>query len=192
MLEKPLFDPGFAPFVLPFYDNIEAIIQVMTSIKNPKQRRFKFQILQPQIIKLVENNISFYLGCLMWAKILKENMPDLEIINNPFANINLEEKNITEEDITAEIDYLINYFDRYQKDTKFYLSKELSLPEKALEIAKTYKDFLLLNKAFVDVKTTNDIILPKNIDKIILNSNEDNKILIESALINKNLSILLP
>ena len=192
MLEKPLFDPGFAPFVLPFYENIEAIIQLMTSIKNPKQRKFKFQMLQPQIIKLVENNISFYHGCIMWAKILKENMPDLEIINNPFADINLEDKNITQDDITAEIDYLINYFDRYKKDTKFYLSKELALPEKALEIATTYKDFLLLNKSFVNTKKTNDIILPANIDKVILNSNEDNKILIENSLTNKNLSILLP
>ena len=72
------------------------------------------------------------------------------------------------------------------------MSKELALPEKALEIATTYKDFLLLNKSFVNTKKTNDIILPANIDKVILNSNEDNKILIENSLTNKNLSILLP
>ena len=74
MLDKPLFDPGFAFFVYPLADSLNALYQEFLVIKNPKTRKFKFQMYHKQIIEMVKNNVAFYIGCLMWAKILKEDI----------------------------------------------------------------------------------------------------------------------
>lgn len=191
METQALFDPGFAPLVYNFYDNIEAINQVLMSVKAPHQRKFKYQMFTPKIIEIIENNIAFHLGCLMWAKYLKEELPDTEIENNPFFGIDLEKESLSEDMFCADIDYLINYFEKYNKDCKFYLGKDLNLESKWLDIAKTYKEFLLLNKSFVNTKITSDLILPNDIEKIMPETNQSNKELIDKSIKEKNLSILL-
>lgn len=191
MDKKALFDPGFAPFVYSFSDNILAINQVLASVKSPQQRKFKFKMLQPQIISLVENNISFYLGCLMWAKYLKDELKDKEIVGNSFLGFDFEAAHITEDKFCEDINLLIAYFDRYVKDTKFYLGKESQLSDKWLEIATIYKEFLLLNKSFVKTALTNDLILPENISQVVADNNELNKNFIDKAINEKNLAILL-
>ena len=190
MLQKALFDPGFAPLVYSFRESIEAIDMVMRAVKVPNQRKFKFKLLQKQIVSIVENSIAFYLGCLMWAKYLKEVMSENEILNNPFLGINLDEKNITQEDFCAEINLLISYFDRYKRDTKFYLGKEFVFNEKWFKIAQCYKEFLVLNDSFVRTKYGFDLILPKTIDDVVIYDNNKNAELIKSAIANHNLSLL--
>lgn len=191
MLDKPMFDPGFAFFVYPFADSINALYQEFSQIKNPKMRRIKFQMYHSQIVGIVKNNIAFYKGCIMWAKYLKESMPNLKIENNPFIDIDLEKENISQEDFCAEIDSLINFFEKYKKDCKFYLGKDMSLASGWLDIAKLYKEFLLLNKSFVKTEMTDDLVLPKDVVAILKTSNEENKKLIENALNNQDLTKLL-
>lgn len=191
MLDEPLFDPGFAFFVYPLADSLNALYQEFLVIKNPKTRKFKFQMYHKQIIEMVKNNVAFYLGCLMWAKILKEDMPDMKIEENHFLNVDLEKENISQEDFCLEIDYLINYFEKYKKDCKFYLGKDMTLPESWKAITETYKNFLLLNKSFVKTEKTNDLVLPKILDDFLKTTNEENKELIKKALETQNLTILL-
>ena len=191
MLDKPVFDPGFAFFVYPFADSLDALYQEFLIIKNPKTRKFKFQMYHSQIVSIVKNNVAFYLGCLMWAKILKESMPEQEIENNPFLDIDFQKENISDAEFCAEIDYLINYLQKYTKDCKFYLGKDMKLPEKWQIIAELYKEFLLLNKSFVKTKETNDLVIPNTLDKILKTTNDENKELIEKALNSQDLTILL-
>ncbi len=191
MLDKPLFDPGFAFFVYPLADSINALYQEFSSIKNPKTRKFKFQMYHSQIVSLVKNNVAFYLGCIMWAKYLKECMPDLKIENNPFLNVDLDKENISQEEFCAEIDYLINYFEKYNKDCKFYLGKDNRLPNEWHEIAEKYKEFLLLNKSFVKTEITNDLMLPNELNSIIKTTNDENKVIIEKALTKQDLTLML-
>lgn len=188
MLDKPLFDPGFAFFVYPLAESMDALYLEFSSIKNPKTRKFKFQMYHKQIISMVKNNVAFYLGCLMWAKILKECMPDMTIEENHFLNIDIKD---IENDFFAEIDYLVNYFEKYKKDCKFYLGKEMNLPANWLTIAELYKEFLSINKSFVKTEKTNDLILPKTLDKILKTTNDENKKLIAKALEIQDLTILL-
>lgn len=191
MLDKPLFDPGFAFFVYPLEESVSALYQEFASIKNPKTRKFKFQMYHSQLVNLVKNNVAFYLGCIMWAKYLKENMPDLKIENNPFLNFDLEKENIGQEEFCFEIDFLINYFEKYNKDCKFYLGKDNKLPENWFEIAKKYKEFLLLNNSFIKTELTNDLVLPSDLGNIIKTTNEENKNIIANALEKQDLTLLL-
>lgn len=194
MAEEALFDPGFAPYVYSFTENVQAIDTIMRTLKSPNQRKFKYQILKPQIIALAANSAAFYLGCLMWAKHLKEDFENgcVEIVNNPFLGINLEDKNITKEDFCADIDNFISYFEKFEKDCKFYLGKSFQLPEGYRQIAKIYKEFLLINNSFVNTKYTSDINLPENIDLIINNSNQTNCTKIQQAIDEGKLELLLP
>lgn len=191
MTKKVLFDPGFAPLVYSFSENITAIETLMRNIKLPNQRRFRFQSFQPQIIALTQNSVAFYLGCLMWAKYIKEVCPQAEIENNPFYGVDLKSQNIQEEEFYKEVDLLISYLNKYPKDCKFYLGKEQKFPENWLEIAEIYKDFLALNQSFIKTKYVNDLKLPQNINKIITGTNEYNKDLIDNAIKNNRIDLLL-
>lgn len=191
MTQKVLFDPGFAPLVYSFSENMKAIETLMSGIKIPNQRRFKFQSLQPQIIALVNNSAAFYKGCLMWAKFIKETAPEAEIENNPFYGINLKEQKITEEDFYYDINLFMEYINKYPKDCQFYLGKSMNISENILEIAKTYKEFLMINKSFIATKFAAEIKLPTNINNLLQNSNEINKKLIDNAISSKKLDLLL-
>ena len=157
-----LFDPGYAKYTLPFASNIDAAYNMLFSIKSPHQRKFKFQILYPQLLKLLENTVSFYLGCLLWATFISENFKDSpkEILNNDYLG-----QTVSEEDMLFDVNYAINYIDKLKKDCKYYLNKTCNIPDNWPEIMKVYKDFLTGNSFFVNAKTTADIILPSQIKK---------------------------
>ncbi len=191
MPEKALFDPGFAPYVYSFTENTYAIEEMMRSLKSTHQKKFRYGILAPQIRQLFENSVSFYLGCLVWAKYIKETMPNKELENNPFYGVNLEEKNITEDEICFEVTNLINYFDKFERDSKFYLGKITPLPEVWKKVAARYKEFLLANKSFVNTKLTNDLVLPEGLEDFITQSNEENLTAINNAIKSKQISSLL-
>lgn len=191
MTQKVLFDPGFTPLVYSFSENLDAIETFMRNIKLPNQRRFRFQSFQPQIIALTKNSVAFYLGCLMWAKYIKEVHPEAEIENNPFFGVDLNNQPLQEEDFYKEVNLFISYLSKYSKDCKFYLGKEQKFPENWSEIAKTYKDFLELNQSFIKTKYAKDIKLPQNITQIISSTNEHNKNLIDNAIKNNQIDLLL-
>lgn len=155
-----LFDPGFSKYTLPFASNIDAAHNMLFSIKSPHQRKFKFQILYPQLLKLLENTVSFYLGCLLWATFISKNFKDepKEILNNSYLG-----QTVSEEDMLFDVNYAINYIDKLKKDCKYYLNKTCNIPDSWLEIMIVYKDFLTANNYLVNAKTTADIVLPSQI-----------------------------
>lgn len=160
---KALFDPGFAPLVEHFSGNIDICNQIMSSVHSMHQKKFKYKSLYPQLMILIENNVSFYYGCLLWAFYIVNQYKDspAEILNNSFYGINLEE--LENYDYNEEIDFLINYLKTIERDSKYYLGKSTNIPSFWLEILNIYKEFLALNKGFVNVKTTGDIHLPERL-----------------------------
>lgn len=157
-----VFDPGFAELVIPFEANISACNGVIGQLKSLHQKKFKFKILYPQMYKLIENNVAFYYGCLLWGYYLSnfyKNDP-VEISGNPFLEISDEDFN--NYDMTYDVDYLMNYLQKFENDTKYFLGKPANLPEGWNTILDHYKDFVVVNKSFRNVKMTSDLIINSN------------------------------
>ena len=170
--EGVLFDPGYSKFALPFSPNIDAGYNMLLSIKSPHQRKFKFQILYPQFLKLLENTVNFYLGCLLWATFISRNFLNdpKEILENNFLGRDVE---------------------KLKKDCQYYLGKNCNIPNDWVNILFVYKDFLIMNNYLVDAQNTSDIKLPQAIKNI--SSNDLTLILekIESVLQLGDLSKLI-
>ena len=160
-MEKVPFDPGIGKFVSCFSQNIEMAMEQILAAKSPNQRKFKFQILYPTMLKYFENIIGFYSGCLLWAYYIKnsQNGAEKEITGNNFFGQDFE--NNDKFDFLYEINYLIEYFDKFQKDVRFFLNKPVKLDEHWFFIATTYKKFLEVNDNFVKVQTTVDLKIPE-------------------------------
>lgn len=167
-----LFDPGYSKYTLPFASNIDAAYNMLFSIKSPHQRKFKFQMLYPQLLKLLEHTVAFYLGCLLWAAFISKNFKDSpkDILDNSYVG-----KTVNEEEMLFEVNYAISYIEKLKKDCKYYLGKNCNIPENWSEIMAVYKEFLTGNNFLVNAKTTADIVLPEQIKE--QSQEELNKIL---------------
>ena len=158
-----LFDPGYSKYTMAFSPNIDAAHNMLFSIKALHQRKFKFQMVYPQLLKLLEHTVSFYLGCLLWAAYIKqsfENEPK-EILDNDYLG-----KTVNEEQLLFEVNYAISYIEKLKKDCKYYLGKTCNIPEDWAYVLNVYKEFLTANNYLTQAKMTSDILLPKQIKKI--------------------------
>lgn len=183
------FDPGIGNLVIDFNDFINNVYSQIMSFKTINQKRIRFKLYSDKIYKYMENNISFYLGCLLWAyHIVKsnENNPK-ELKGNVFLNLTEEQKK--EYDYLIQVSFLDNYFENFERDTLYYTGKKKPIPEIWKKILTTYTEFLDLNKGFVNTKTTNDIVLPENLKNAEIKIDINN--LIQQAIEKENLEILL-
>ncbi len=158
-----LFDPGYAQHTTILSINLEYMYSLINQFRNLGQRRTQFKRFYPQIVKMVENNVGFCLGSLLWAAYLKTQ--DAKIEGNPCLGGNYDEAEAVE-----EIDFSLEYFTQLQKDAKYYLSSNYEVNPLYIKILDLYKEFLTLNRGFVDTKTTLDIKLPQNLS---VPANED-------------------
>ena len=76
-----LFDPGYAPIVIDSIGQIGYTYYIFSAIPNLKLKRLNFPNTFKKIERLLKINISFYLGCLLWANIIS-NYKDCEITGN--------------------------------------------------------------------------------------------------------------
>ena len=176
-----LFDPGYSKYTLPFSQYFDAAYNMILSIKAPHQRKFKFQMVYPQLLKLLEHTISFYLGCLLWATFISKNFKDnpKEILDNHYIG-----QKIKEDEMLFEVNYAIGYIEKLKKDCKYYLGKTCNLPDDWMQIMQLYKEFLMVNEFLVDAKSSADIKLPLAIKEP---SQDDlNKILEQIELVVKS------
>jgi len=152
-----LFDPGYAQHTGILSVNIEYIYASLSRFKNLGQRKNQFKMYYTKILKLVENNVSFCLGCMLWAKYIKS-LGTKNILNNPCLGDTYNEAEAIE-----EIDYSIKYFEQLKKDAKYYLGVDYNADERYLKVLEAYKEFLTLNEAFINTKTTDDIKFPTSL-----------------------------
>lgn len=158
-----LFDPGYSRYTLPFAQNIDAAYNVLFSMKALHQRKFKFRMVYPQLLKLLEHTVSFYLGCLLWAAYIRNKFDSdpKDILDNDYLD-----KTVNEEQMLFEVNYAISYIEKLKKDCRYYLGKTCNIPEDWTYVLNVYKEFLTANNYLTQAKMTSDILLPKQIKKI--------------------------
>lgn len=173
------FDPGFSEHAVIFTPNIESAYNILNSIPALHQKKFQFKMFYPQILKLVDITIAFYLGCLLWASYISKKYKNAprRIEGNSYLG-----KNVKADDALHEIDYIINYLEQFEKDCKYYLGKAKDLKPEWIEIINVYKEFLIENEFLTKAQTTSDIKLPSKIKDILEDDLEKIFLQIEQAI----------
>ena len=149
------FDPGFAQHTTILSISLEYMYAGINSFKNFGQKKMKFKLNFPQIEKMVNNNVGFCLGSLLWAVYIKFSA-DTKIEGNPCFGDTFDE-----DETSGEVDFSIAYFEQLKKDVKYYLGKNYDVNPLYITVLELYREFLLANKNFVNTSTTSQIILPE-------------------------------
>ena len=176
------FDPGFAPYILAFNGTVDYLYMDMNRFKNFSQKKMKFMQYHKKIVDMLNNNLGFYVGCLLWAAYIKT-QPKQEILGNHCFG-----KEYDEESNISDTQYMLQFVELFPKDMKYFLGKEFSFDSSVIELLKVYEEFLILNKGFTELKYNTDIILPSVVKT---NDAEGYKEIIEKFLETKDLSKLL-
>lgn len=189
MSDNVKFDPGMGEYVVNFNEYINSVYSKLMSLMTIHQKRAGFKIYVKKIFDYMKNNISFYIGCLLWAYYLSNEFKDnpKEIEGNPFYNMSDEE--VKNYDYLMQINFMENYFDNFERDSLYYTGKKIEIPSKWKNVLKQYGELLTLNKGFVSTKTTSDIVLPKMLKNMKIDINIED--LINKAILNKSLDTLI-
>ena len=148
------FDPGFGPYILAFRGTVEYLYMDINRFKNLSQRKMKFRQYHKKFLELFYNNLGFYIGCLMWAAYIKT-QPEQEILNN-----NCLGQEYDEESNIYETEFMIRFLELFPKDMKYFLGENYKIDSSDLKILEMYKEFLIINKGFINSKNNTDILLP--------------------------------
>lgn len=189
MTDTVKFDPGMGEFVVDFNEFINNLYSQMMSFRTIHQKRARFKLYSSKINRYIKNNLSFYLGCLLWAYYLaneNKNNPK-QIVGNVFSS--LTEEQINDYDYLIQVNFLENYLENYERDVLYYCGQKFQIPEIWKNILSLYTEFLELNKGFIKTKTTEDIRLPEKLQNIKFDFDIKEKI--EEAINKKDLEILL-
>lgn len=151
------FDPGFAPFIMVFQGSVEYLYSDINKFKNLSQKKMKFMQYHKKILEIFNNNLGFYIGCLMWAAYIRT-LPEQEILNNNALGTTFDENSDT-----RETDFMIRFVELFPKDMKYFLGKNYEFEPWILNLLNTYREFLVLNEGFVNSKNNTDIKLPENV-----------------------------
>ena len=176
------FDPGFGPYILAFQGTVNYLYADISRFKNLSQRQMKFRQYYKKFLEMFDNNLGFYVGCLMWAAYIKT-QPEQEILNNPCLG-----KEYNEEENTAESDFMLNFTELFPKDMKYFLGQKFEFEPYVKRISEVYKEFLVINEGFVNTTNNTDIKLPEGLST---DNAEGFKEIIDSAIKEGNLAKLL-
>ena len=149
-----LFDPGFARHTGILSMNVEYIQRTISRFKNLGQRKNQYKLYYQKLLHMVNNNVGFCLGCMLWAIYIKS-QGNQEILNNPCLGGGYDEA-----DAVEEVDYSKDYFEQLKRDAKYYLNLDYTINPQYIRVLDVYREFLVLNEGFVNTKTTDDIKLP--------------------------------
>ena len=176
------FDPGFGPYILAFGGTVEYLYTDINRFKNFSQKKMKFMQYHKKILDIFNNNLGFYVGCLMWAAYIKT-QPEQKILSNHCLG-----QEYKPDENTAETDFMIQFTELFPKDMKYFLSQNFVFDEKIVKLLNVYKEFLVLNEGFVKSEKNTDIKLPNEVktEKAV-----EYKELIEKVLKTGDLSKLL-
>ena len=155
------FDPGYAPIVIDSFGQVGYTYYTFSAIPNVKLKKLNFAHTLRKLENFLKINIGFYLGCLMWACYIKQ-FENAQIEGNKLLG-----EECSEEEYTSEINFLIDFIsNQLPRDSKYYQGKNYIADEKYLPILETYKQFLILNKGFVECSKVSQIIIPDNLKKL--------------------------
>ena len=127
------FDPGFAPFLLAFRGTAEYLYMDINRFKNFSQKNTKFLQYHKKILEMFNNNLGFYVGCLMWASYIKT-LPQQEILSNHCYGLEYNpDENI------AETRFMLNFVENFPKDMKFFIGQSFAFDENT-----TYDEYIYM------------------------------------------------
>ena len=149
------FDPGFAPHLLAFRGCVEYLYIDINKFKNLSQKKVKFMQYHKKILEMFDNNLGFYVGCLMWAAYIKT-QPQQKILSNHCFG-----QNFNEEENTSETKFMLQFTELFPKDMKYFMSKSHAFDEQIINLIKIYEEFLVLNEGFVKSEYNTDIKIPE-------------------------------
>ena len=176
------FDPGFSPYIMAFQGAVEYLYSDINRFKNFSQKKMKFMQYYKKVLQIFDNNLGFYVGCLMWAAYIKT-QPQQEILSNHCLG-----KEYNEAENVSETDFMLQFVELFPKDMKYFLAQNYSFDEKQIKLLEIYKEFLTINKGFVESKYNTDIKLPESVK---VEGAEGYKELIDKVLKTEDLSKLL-
>ena len=130
------FDPGFAPFILAFRGTVEYLYMDISRFKNLSQKKMKFRQYYKKMLDMFNNNLGFYVGCLMWAAYIKT-QPEQEILNN-----NCLGQEYNEEENISDTEFMIKFLELLPKDVKYFLGQNYEINQADMKILELYKEFL--------------------------------------------------
>ena len=176
------FDPGFGPYILAFRGTVEYLYMDINRFKNFSQKKLKFMQYHKKLIDLLNNNLGFYVGCLMWAAYF-QTQPKQEILSNHCFGLEYDENaNI------SDTKFMLGFTELFPKDMKYFLNQTYSFDENILKLIQVYEEFLIINKGFVESKYSTDIKLP---EAVKTDNAESFKSKIDDVLKTKDLNKLL-
>lgn len=176
------FDPGFAPYIMAFQGSVEYLYSDINRFKNLSQRKMKFMQYNKKIIEIFNNNIGFFVGCLMWAAYIKTQPKQKILSNNCFGQKYDEKANI------ADTQFMLKFTELFPKDMKYFLGQNYEFDENIIKLLKVYEEFLIINKGFTESEYNTDIQLPKIVKTDLAESFKDK---IDNILKTGNLSKLI-
>ena len=97
-------------------------------------------------------------------------------------------KEYNEEENVSEVDFMLEFPQLFKKDMKYFMGQNFEFNPQLISLLETYKEFLTLNKGFVETKTNTDVVLPKAVKT---EQAEEYKTMIDKVLETKDLSKLL-
>ena len=151
------FDPGFGPYILAFRGTVEYLYADISRFKKFPQKKLRFMQYYKKILENFNNNIGFYIGCLMWAAYIKTQPKQAILSNHCLGQEYNEEANI------ADTQFMLQFTELFPKDMKYFLGQNFSFDEKIINLLKIYEEFLVLNKGFVNSEFNTDIQIPESI-----------------------------
>ena len=170
------------PYILAFRGTVEYLYMDINRFKNLSQRKMKFRQYYKKFLELFNNNLGFYVGCLMWAAYIKT-QPEQDILNN-----NCLGGEYNKEENVSDVDFMIKFLELLPKDMKYFLGMNYEINPEDLKILEMYKEFLTINKGFVNSKKNTDILLPSGMKTDGADSFKDR---IDEVLKTEDLSKLL-
>ena len=174
------FDPGYSKYISSFMYFNEQVKAALKSFKVQNQRAFQYRKLLPQILEVMQKEVGFYYGCLLWATYISYENPPKEIENNSFYGKTTDELN--EYAYLEEVNYILKFFEQYPKDLSYYHLMGQKIDEKYIKTVEVYKEFLILNESFIKTKTTADLKIPPVIKKFSSADLEKIKVLINATV----------
>ena len=181
------FDPGYSELTQDLWSiayTVEEDLQSMSQL--PRKTRY-YNACFPRLYKALLNTIAFYKGCMAWAFYIINKCPDEVITGNPFLNMSEEKK--SDYAPCDGIDFLIEYLAKFESDVKYYRVKNAQIPQNTKDVLKIYREFIAINEGFINTGKVSDLKTVDNMNFSI--PLEEIKMIIDKAISEKNLSLLL-
>lgn len=185
------FDPGYAEKAFSFIEAIKTTQGCYAQLTSNSQKKIWLPQAEPEILKLIELNAAFYLGCILWGGFLANRFKDSpkEISGNTTLDLGEQEK--SELDCAADAKAALEYIKGFDRDCKYFVRRPMKIKPIIKKIYESYVEFAELNNQFVDVRTTSDIKVPNAVAHFKDLSNDQLDVLCESIYMIINTEELL-